>query len=1069
MKNFRSISLEYLERLSAFFIETRAHGEATRELSYRPVLDWYFDQLVQHFNPEAGKTFEPKKQARAGRPDWRFHDKKNFGVYGYVEAKGLETEKRIDPKNNLDQIKRYLELRHKLILTDGLDFVFFDEAGGGERTLSLIKKPARKIDVSDSPDLSRLETEFSSFFSTPKARIVSEDSLVSEAAKRARFLADDIFELSDLPEGSGMTSSENETIKVLKELKSILQEHHDPVLNDRKHFAAFVAQVLVFGLLYAHRVTFSETDEPRERYRKIREFWQSSSFETFSKHLNPFRALITTLHDELSQPGPIGTWYEDCCQMLAHSTFESDAETKPDYHLFFERFLAAFDPQTRFDFGAFYTPESLSRYILRVSKEIVEKELPKVDLYDRTNKLIDPCCGTGSFIEQLLRDSVKDGKKPRIVGFEILPGPYALAHYRIALVAGEYPDNVDIVLTNTLSDELENEIAFKDESNLFKQEQELAQRLAKPPFTLIIGNPPSSDSPQFGDASRFSIIQHLLTDFRPPEGKRRSRQNTQKQLQNEFVKFLRWSANKLMASPQGLLAFVIPSSFAEQPSYRYAREWIAKNFDAIWVLDIDSDTRAGSHGENLFKTLQGRSVLFLLKDSQPREVHPAGYATISALKAVEKESWLEKRSIDKDLLSDYYSFESVNYLLRPSRAVHGELYSKFWNLHKTEEGERFIFDRHCSGIKMAPSSLLTHALRELLFRRSRKISDYAIPPESIILDWFSGQDKPPRKEKLTVNVRKAVEVALRHPDVTIRRYSYRPFTENYALIDEGVFKALAKEKNSGTRYRPEILSAFSNEGAIGLAVSPATKDIDGNLHRFASFCWELPDNDLTRRGNAQIYCNYFPEYKSLKRKAWNAQPFSNINESLMELVLAEEEAMVFYCYAVLSSQRYLSDFEGELFGVADHEKPPRIPITKDGKLFKALSAAGKELALLEKTPDLDSFKFSKQSKQFLDIFSKPFRLESFDVEEESLSVRLSGPGTNLTLTGISPKVLGYKISGYQVLQQWLKVRRVEYLRAEFDERQFREFVSLIQRIGEQIEKISVIDALVGRVLEGDLL
>ena len=53
---------------------------------------------------------------------WRIQDRISLGVYGYIEAKGPSNEP-FDTTPYRDQINRYLTLGHKLIITDGIDFV----------------------------------------------------------------------------------------------------------------------------------------------------------------------------------------------------------------------------------------------------------------------------------------------------------------------------------------------------------------------------------------------------------------------------------------------------------------------------------------------------------------------------------------------------------------------------------------------------------------------------------------------------------------------------------------------------------------------------------------------------------------------------------------------------------------------------------------------------------------------------------------------------------------------------------------------------------------------------------
>ena len=120
-----------------------------------------------------------------------------------------------------------------------------------------------------------------------------------------------------------------------------------------------------------------------------------------------------------------------------------------------------------------------------------------------------------------------------IYGFEILPAPYALAHYRIQRgFKPEHQNNIRILLTDTLADEL---VGTKiNPINKLDYEKADAQQGIQNKFKFIFGNPPSSDPKK---TSQRSLINNCMDDFRPDESQRRSRQNTQKALQNEAYRF----------------------------------------------------------------------------------------------------------------------------------------------------------------------------------------------------------------------------------------------------------------------------------------------------------------------------------------------------------------------------------------------------------------------------------------------------------------------------------------------------------------------------------------------------
>lgn len=1071
--SFTLLVKDYLQKLRLAYGQARETGEATPELSYRPILDWFFHRIIESISPEIDVIFEPKHQFRSGRPDWRFYNSENLGVYGYTEAKALWPEKQISFVEHQKQISKYLSLDNRLILTDGLEFIFFDSLGNSPRRLSLVNKPVSK-DWSMSSEVLLIEAEFRLFFQDTVSRHITESQLITEAAKRAVVLSDSIQELSDIPYGSGLSDIENQTIEILGKLKAIVEEHHDPELRDKKSFARFVSQVLVFGLLYAHRVIGHLNDTPKIRYKKIRAFWEDSINKNRTDHLKLFSGLTKILNDELRITlSPIGTWYDDCCLMFAHVQLDQGQTSEPDYHHLFETFLDAFEPSVRFDFGAFYTPKPLAEYTVRIVEAVSRHHFKGVHLYDDGNRIIDPCCGTGTFLEKILISASSQGKYPTIIGFEILPGPYALAQYRMSMVSENPYRNLEIILTNTLSDELEiSTSGYPDEdAKLIWEEQKAARMLSKPPLTLIIGNPPSADSSSHSEGRRFQIIENLLNDFRPEQEERRGRQNTQKQIKNDHTKFLRWSANKALASENSILALILPSSFAEQPSYEYARKWLVRHFSDFWIMDIDADGRSGIRTSSIFKTLQGRMLLIAINDSTERKpAHTYHYTSIANLRQEEKLSFLREDEDSKEKLEkfDIYKLTEGDCGFRPKLSFDEQKYEMFWPVYSNSNNDtNSIFLRHCSAIKLAPSALLVHSNRQLLERRSVAVGDSRISIERLKEDWFEGQLKAPNANKFTSMVRRTIGKAVQYGN-RIVEYSYRPFITAYALIDIDVLKALGNAPGRGTRFRPEVLSAFSDSNVVGISVSPSRSDI-GELHRFTSFVWNLPDNDLCKRGNGQILCNYFPQYKPGGRKKWDPTPIQNISNDLMSAMRIENPIdVIYYVYAILCSDVYLDSFEGALHTASASRDIPRIPIFKDINKVRGLISIGKKLAELEKPVQLEEIDLHPFFNKLQNLFERDFDLVSYEVDAEKGTVILSNDvGYSLLLSGIGNEVLEFRVSGYNVLQQWLKFNSKPFTRSDFRANDLKRFLHLLQTIKVQIEIVKDSDNILSEAITSD--
>ena len=1056
--NFSQILNNYLSELHQEVLASQS-GETTAELSFRTSLDNFFKNTASAIDSKIVTIPEPKNQNKLGRPDWRFHNADSMGVYGYVEAKGIDSENYINKEAYRNQVEKYLTLGNPVLLTDGIDFILF-KPNGEEVNYSACQKP---IDWNNLIPNTELETLFLTFFGQIGHRIITENQLVTEVAKRAKLLTSEIHEFLNLEEDETENQTELNTVLLLRELKETASLNHDRTLGDELNFSSFISQVLTFGLLYAHRIINSDLETPKIKYDRIHEFWFSVLDEKYTNNLIPFKTLVKGLESELnSDLSRLGLWYDDLRRLLAHIQLSDSQVVAPDFHELYEIFLSKYDPVTRFDYGAFYTPRVLAFYTVEFAKKLIQTSIPNVDLNTTGNKIIDPCCGTGTFIEAIL-NVITPNDQVELIGFEILPAPYALAHYRMSIINDIYPGNVQIKLTNTLSDslfELNTDPDSEDSDDLSKmlvKEQEEAYHLATPPLTLIIGNPPSSDS-IFQIQNEGEIIKALINDFRPDANNRTSRQNTQKQLSNEFIKFLRWTADRALKSTPSIFVLILPSSFSKHPTYKFARKFLIEKFNEIWVLDFDSDLRTGTEDINLFDTQQGRLILaatFKEANSTPALIN---YNSITHLSKSDKIDFFNQTEIS---LEDWEEIEldQDDYSLKPKMQFNKEAYDLFWPI--TDSNNTGIFLRHCSGLKLAPTHLLVHASPGQLKRRSKFISRAENDFENIKSRWYNGQRKIPNQSKITEGIR--LRLGLAANSNNIENYSYRPFLETSVILNDELLTELQQLGGGGTRVRPEVRAAYSDDRVFGFIVSPAPEDLGDNLHKFTSFCWNLPDNDLSKRGSARVFCNFFPEYK--RKGEWNSTNQNNINPALVNILSTEFDLpqdeiitlLTFYSYALLSSNLYLSSFEGALFGVAGNW--PKIPITKDKTLFISVSEFGNTLASIEKSgyiiPDIT-------------IEDNEILYHKYSFEENSICLKNESGGIIKQYTDIASDVIDFEISGYSVLKVWLKMHSFQYYRRSLQVEKLLELETLISKISLYIEKIVELDLEVEQILCNEL-
>lgn len=1078
--SFEATIRTYLREYQNEYKAALRGGEHTPELSFRVPMHKMFESIAKDLNPTVNcdVILEPRNQGRMGRPDWRIQDSISLGVFGYIEAKGV-TNETFDLTPYKDQIDRYLSLGHKLIITDGIEFVFCFNSK--PIIISIIDKS--KMDSSDWPCLfvdSHFRFYMEKFFSNPAPQYVDEEKLVELVAIRTRNLADEIEKYANLNIDEACSDDERQEIRLLEGLKEQIFNHNDPNFRTNRIFADYTAQVIMFCLLYAHRVICSIEDSPAEKIAKIRNFAFEDIVE--GKELLPFRNLMVYLRDHANADAFISQWVEECLLFLSFVRMSEQQLTNPDFHHLFEVFLNKFDKQTRFDYGAFYTPKILAKFVVNFVNRIVKDCFDGATIYDDNNTIIDPCCGTGSFLEQLVANDNSDGSY-NLCGFEILPAPYMLANYRMKLVENGYgKQNLksNIILANTLSNCLLNEDA--DDRSIEGRELIRAKDLSSRPLKLIIGNPPSSDSKRNNESKEFSQIVKLMEDFRPPQANRHGRQNIQKQINNPFMQFLRWSCEKLFASNNhSVLAFVVPLSFLETESYKYARKFLVEHFSDIWTIAIDADARAGIRGDSLFMTMQGRAVILLTrKYSEEKNISAINYIDLSRTKRNEKERILSGRMDDVMNLFKSFPLNTATYSFIPFHPFNEDLYASFWPI-STETNNPGIFIHQCSGAKMAPTALLTHVRASILKRRSREIANEGIRKAH---EWLKGQDKNTADEKI-IAFQQALNSFKNHQeldsilDQSIYACSFRPFVNSKALLLKKIFDFQKGVGGGGARIRPEIKAVYESPETIGFSLAHAPKDLNEELGRFTSFCWYFPDNDLSRRGNGHIYLNQYITNTS------TGQPIENVHQALLNYFAEHTnlsihecgKKMVYYAYAIFCSQVYLEEFYGALYVVNQTENRARIPIVRDIDLFLRLAEFGEQLANIEKNDvAIDNILLLDYDDLLKQIYPG-FRLDHsrsgskspYDEENELLIIR-DVNRLEKTIKIYCPVALQqFTIAGYNVIKDcWLKFHSYRYTHCDFSKKEFKELLDLLNKIAKQIQIVSNIDDVVHDIVNSNI-
>ncbi|HRO08537.1 MAG TPA: N-6 DNA methylase [Saprospiraceae bacterium] len=322
---------------------------------------------------------------------------------------------------------------------------------------------------------------------------------------------------------------------------------------------------------------------------------------------------------------------------------------------FYETFLSEYDPKLRKARGVWYTPQPVVNFIVWAVDEILKTEfdLPqgladtsktkiKVDVQGKKVEqevhkvqILDPATGTGTFLAEVVKHIHKkfEGQQgiwsnyvethllPRLNGFELLMASYAMAHLKLDLLLTEtgYKPTKDqrfrVYLTNSLEEH------HQDTGTLFANwlstEANEANHIKRDnPVMVVIGNPPYSGE----SANKGEWIMNLMEDYKKePGGKEKLKERNPKWINDDYVKFLRYGQHYIEKNGEGILAFINPHGFLDNPTFRGMRWNLMKTFDKIYTIDLHGNAKKketapdGSSDQNVFDIMQGVSINIFVK------------------------------------------------------------------------------------------------------------------------------------------------------------------------------------------------------------------------------------------------------------------------------------------------------------------------------------------------------------------------------------------------------------------------------------------------------------------------
>ena len=636
---------EYIAELDRLY----RTGRAT-EHTYRPALQALLDTAL----PALAAINEPAR-TDCGAPDFILVRRRDNLPVAFVEAKDIDDPDLDGRRQHREQFDRYRHSLAHIAFTDYLDFHLYED---GEPVAQV-----RVADVSDGRIRPRPKAEeafnalLSRLTSGGPQRITSASRLAAVMAAKARLLADTVGRAL----AQRADSYDDESLHGLfRAFRNVLIHDAEP-----EEFADLYAQTITYGL-FAARLhddtpdTFSRQEAASlipKTNPFLRRFFQSIAGYDLDDR-------IAWLVDDLA-----ATFRAVDLRRLLADYGRDGRRDDPMIH-FYEDFLTAYDPAQRKAKGVWYTPQPVVRFIVRavdqllrrdfgltegladasrVSHKVVEAQAvdrrtadhrKRVDRSFHRVQILDPATGTGTFLAEAVRlvrnrfegreglwqDYVERDLLPRLGGFELLMASYAIAHLKLDLLLEQtgYRHRSDrrlhVYLTNSLESPADERTLF---DQLFSEEAEAANRVKRDaPVMVMMGNPPYNGASR----NKGEWIMNLMRTYKmEPGGQTPLKERNPKWLNDDYVKFIRLAHYYIERTGTGIVAFINPHGYLDNPTFRGMRWQLLRTFDRIYTIDLHGNSKKhetapdGSKDENVFDIQQGVSINLFIRTQEKHD------------------------------------------------------------------------------------------------------------------------------------------------------------------------------------------------------------------------------------------------------------------------------------------------------------------------------------------------------------------------------------------------------------------------------------------------------------------
>ncbi|MDC7812972.1 type ISP restriction/modification enzyme [Sphingomonas koreensis] len=977
--------------------DVRSLGAGTKERSYYPAFAELLNGIGAELSPRV-LCLSDLGNTGAGHPD--------FGLFaasqlqkgeprrgqsperGVIEMKGVGDDAWVTA--DTQQVTKYFGAYRSVLVTNLRDFIVIADGPGGMpvrlETFRLATSEKEFWELISEPTKSARRSG-RTFFEFLR-RALTQSVALHEPKDVAWFLASYARDALQRVEDAGDLPA----LHIVREsLEGALGVAFEAQKGDH-FFRSTLVQTLFYGVFSAWVLWARQLPRPSERFD-----WHAAVW-----HLNvPF---IRTLFQQIASPlhlqplhlTEVLDWTAGTLNRVEIDTFFdkfNDAEAVP---YFYEPFLEAFDPVLRKELGVWYTPTPVVEYMVARVDLALKSDLGLPDgLASENVYILDPCCGTGTFIAAVLRrisaslaeagygsmtgQLVKKAALERVFGFEIMPAPFIVAHLQAGLVLRSLgavlqseDERAGVYLTNALTGwepVASKPLPFPELEEERRRADEVKQDA---PILVILGNPPYNGfaGVAIEEERELSSAYKTTKAVQPPEGQG---------LNDLYVRFFRMAERRIVdKTGAGVVCFISNYSWLDGLSFTGMRERFLEVFD-----DIRVDVLNGDKYKTGKKTPEGNADPSIFSTPQNREGIQVGTAIATMVRRTDHvaTSAIESRSL--------WGTAKLEKLIATADAAPPQIYEEI--TPSLPLGLPFIktnlqigyldwpqitdlLPSYMSGVQTKRDQFLVDIDRDALLKRIADYYDNGLSYQNFAASYPEATQATKRYDPAKTRA-ELLKTGMLTANVV--KYSYRPFDTRWVYWEPET--KLLGEKS------PDF---FPNVFAGNFWIEAREKQTQEEFDRGA-LTSVLADN------YGSGFSTFFPMY--LAPDEPDGQPRINLSRSVAEYLQELElgHTTIFYhTLVMLHAPANRTENRSAL-----RMGWPRLPVPADPNVLAVSASTGKLLAsLLDTEADVAS-EIGGMTHPGLRTIAQPTRDDGGMIADNDLSVRAGWGNIQITRTG----------------------------------------------------------------------